>query len=192
MSCKVTLERLMSYRFGDLLPAEEEALEEHVFECADCAPRVSWLVSLDTAVRDAFARGELSFSASALTVAKAQSLGLKVRTYAIAPGGSVACTAAPEDDLLVTRLRIDVPNAQSLDLLSETTTLATGERHAGTRRDVPIDHSTGEAIFLFSAREVRSFPRSLWKLHATIDDGTRKHTALYTMDHTPWEELQHH
>lgn len=50
---------------------------------------------------------------------KLKSAGLQIREYHLQPGGSVNCTIAPEDDLVVSHLRAPLAGVQRLDLVLE-------------------------------------------------------------------------
>src|SRR5690606_17180302 len=63
-----------------------------------------------TAVKALIREGRFEAAASPEWVREAEAAGLVVRTYRLVPGRTVACTAAPDDDLIV--LRIELPEAR--------------------------------------------------------------------------------
>lgn len=66
--------------------------------------------------------------------------GLRVRKYRVPHNGSVHCTVAPDDDLLIARLAAPLTGGERLDLER-----SSGEGSVLERlRDVPFDAATGE------------------------------------------------
>lgn len=189
--CDVNLERLLAYRLGELGPAEEGELEAHLFECEECSQRARWLIPVEHDLKRLFHAGQLSTGASAHLVEHAAACGLTLRTYVIEPGESVACTAAPDDDLIVVRLRLGAREGESVDLDVDTRLLLPDEDEAVSRvlEDATLDVDSGELVYLFSAAYVRGMPRSQWVMRARVQgpQGTRE-VGPYTMDHTPWEQ----
>lgn len=189
-ACGVSFEVLVDYRFGELSSAEELRLEEHLFTCERCAERALWIAAVGRGVADLFRRGAISSAASARAVEHAAGLGLSLRSYAIEPGQSVACTAGPDDDLIVVRLRVDAPDVESVDVETEITFIDAGRREARVLADVPLDRGTREVVYLFAGDYVRRLPRSAWVMQARVRaGGGERRIGPFTMQHTPWHEL---
>ncbi len=188
--CEVSFEELLAYRFGELSPAAEDRLEEHLFTCARCAARAEAIATLGAGIHALFRRGEISSSASASLIERAEKLGLTLRSYTIEAGASVACTAAPDDDLIVVRLRLSAPGAESVDIETAVTFPDSGTRDASVLTDVALDRQHGELVYAFSGNYVRSLPRSSWVMQARVRTATGEYrVGPYTMNHTPWGEL---
>ena len=190
-SCDVTLDTLIAYRFGELSEVEETRLEDHLFACSQCADRAAFLAATEREVQRLFVEGSLSGAGTLELLRRAEALGLTLRTYRIEPGGSVACTAGPDDDLIVVRLPLRVPEATSVDLEVDTRMFLpeAEETQHQLRENMALDVDAGELIYLFSAAFIRKLPRSRWVMRARVHEpaGTREQ-GPYTMNHTPWEQ----
>jgi hypothetical protein len=112
--------------------------------------------------------------------------GMKVREYRLPPGGSVNCSVAPDDDLLVSRLALPPLPAglQRLDLHVELS-LAPGVRHV--RHDIPFDAQAGEVVQVVKLAEVRRRPaHTLQATLVAVDGGGERELGRYTFHHGPW------
>jgi hypothetical protein len=188
-STPLPLQELLDWERGDLLAAEDTRVEEHLLGCGECAERLAEALRLGGEVARLVAQGRVSAAVTGDLVEAADRRGLRVRTYRLAPGEAVACTAAPEDGFVVVRLAVDARLGEAVDLLSEVRDLTTGATSSRRIEDVPVDRSRGELVMLYSGDLVRSLPRTLWTLHAATrgPEGERLQ-GPYTLDHTPWSE----
>jgi hypothetical protein len=186
----IPLPDLVAWERGDLEPEAGDALEEHVFGCAECTRRLEGVVALAAGIREAVAAGELPAAVTGELVERAETQGVRLRTYRLAPGESVACTAGPDDDFVVVRLGVEVEAGESVDLVAQVADINTGTRDTRITEDVPVDPATGEVVYLYPGDAIRSLPRTLWSVTARVR-GPRGERDLgpYTLDHTPWEQL---
>ena len=107
---------LMDYWLGALPSADEEAVEEHLLSCDGCGDRLREVIALAEGLRTLARSGSLQVVISDQFVKHAAETGQRVREYAPPPGGSVQCTVAADDDLLVARLAADLSGAARVDL----------------------------------------------------------------------------
>jgi hypothetical protein len=108
--------------------------------------------------------------------------GLRVREYRVAPGGRVACTVTPEDDLVVGRLAAPFPGVGRLDLA-----LCDAEGREQQRwPDIPVSPEGREVVFTAPVDALRALPASVrrYRLIAVESDGERL-LGEYTFEHTP-------
>jgi hypothetical protein len=135
---------LVDYWFGDLEPAREEAFDEHLFGCERCTKRLEELVQLGAGIRAAFRGGGVRAVIPHALLDAMRQERLRLREYRLAPGSSVNCTIAAEDDFVVATLQAPLAGVQRVDLVS------LGEHGApdGRFEDVPFDAATGEATGL--------------------------------------------
>ena len=118
MSCEKPIEAaiLADYWLAALPKAEEEALEEHLFECDQCGARLREVIALGEAVRNLTREGLLTMVVSDSFLRRVREQGLRVREYAPPRGGRIECTVGAEDDFLIGRLAADLRDTRRLDL----------------------------------------------------------------------------
>ena len=103
--------------------------------------------------------------------------------YPVRPGACVACTIAPEDDLVVSRLYAPLADVQRLDLVSEHP--AAGRRDR--LEDLAFDRNADEIVFASNTPFVRSLGNTTlhMRLLAVQPDGERE-LGHYTFNHSPY------
>ena len=174
-------ETLLAYWLDELDADEAADVEAHLFECDDCGARLRELLKLRDAVKREFLAGECPSAASADFIRHLKHDGLRVREYSLAPGTSVACTAAPDDDLVVAHLHADLAGARQLDIEY----IDAG----GTRRapHLPFVASSGEVTLIAPTQWLKSLPVTTqhMRLLAVTRDAERC-LGEYTFNHTPW------
>lgn len=182
------LEELVAYLAGEPV---DESFEEHLFECAVCARRLEVIQELRRGVVDLVRRGCVTAAVTGTLIDRAESDGVRIRSYRVSPNETVACTAAPEDDFVLIRLAVpEASDAESADLVSNVTNLDDGTAWSRKAEGLVVDRSAGEIAFLFSGRQIRSVPRSRWTMEARVrgHSGERR-LGPYTLEHTPWARL---
>jgi hypothetical protein len=107
---------LTDYWLATLPSAAEEMIEEHLLACDGCGHRLREVIVLAEGLRTLARSGSLRVVISDTFVKRAAETGQRVREYAPPPGGSVQCTVAADDDLLVARLAVDLSSATRVDL----------------------------------------------------------------------------
>jgi len=173
---------LVEYWFGELDLAREEALEEHLLGCAECTARLEELVALGAGVRAAFRAGTLRAVVSRGFVERLKREGLRLREYPVAPGGSVNCTIARDDDYVISRLQAPLADVRRVDLvlLGEE-----GEPHE-TLEDVPFDPGAGEVLFCPSPAALKELPAYTDRVRLlAVEAGGARTLGDYTFVHTP-------
>ena len=175
----------VDYQLGELPSASEEALEDHLFECARCAGLYDSIIRIGAAVREAARSAAVGANVTSAFLERATSEGLTFREYRLRPHESVACSAGPEDYFAV-RLAAEFGAARELKLNVDFRDLESGESAPRLTREVDPDLDLGEVVLVFPGSLVRSYPRSLWSL--TLDGTTADGPVSFgpfTMDHTP-------
>lgn len=174
---------LLGYWLGENV-AEESAVEEHLMGCAHCSARLESLVRVGRGIRAATCAGHLHGVFSASFVEALREDGLRIREYRMAPGGSVACTVTPEDDLVVSYLRAPLRGVQRLDLVFEDLPTATELRMT----DVAFDPAAEELVLAPNIAMLRSFdtgPRRARLI--AVENGAERELGSYTFNHTRHE-----
>lgn len=187
-SCRITFptESLIGYWLGEMDGARESELEEHLFACAECTERLRSVAVLGRGIRQALREGRLHAVLTPSFVRRLQELGLKVREYRVRPGGSVMCTVAPEDDLVVAHLHAPLHDVQRLDILVHDL-----PQDARARiEDVAFDRNREEVTMLPSTAWLRhlSFATQHVKLLA-VDEAGERVLGEYTFNHSPYSQL---
>jgi hypothetical protein len=104
------------YWLAALASPEQEAVEEHLFECDACGARLREVIALAEGVRSLALEGCLRMVVSDVFLERLAAEGLHVRQYAPLPGGGVQCTVTAEDDILIARLVANFSGANRVDL----------------------------------------------------------------------------
>jgi hypothetical protein len=181
-------EALLDYWLGDSDSAATEAADEHLMQCDACGQALDELVALGQGIRDAWRAGTVGGVFSAGFVQRLAGQGVQVREYRLAPGGSVNCTVAPGDDLLVSHLALPQPplqtGVQRLDLHVEVS-LEPGVRHE--LHDIPFDARAGEVLYVSKVANIRPLPaHTVQATLLAVDDAGARELGRYTFRHQPW------
>src|SRR5207253_903185 len=132
--------RLLAYWLGELDDTEEGALEEHYLGCELCAAELGEIEALASGVRGAFANGRVATVLTPAFVDQLRSGGVRVREYTVPRNGSVNCTLAPEDQLLIGRLQLPEMDTGRVDAI------VTAAGQDFRLEDVPFDAASGELV----------------------------------------------
>jgi hypothetical protein len=157
-------------------------IEEHLLACGECSRRLAWVVELAGATRVLARRGLLRVVVGDGHLRRLANEGLHIREYKVAAGGSVACTIAPEDDLVVARLAAPFPAREQVDLVFCD---ATGQEQARLP-DVALDLSRGEVVFTEPVDGLRRLGKATVRVKLVAVEARVDHVlGEYTFNHTP-------
>jgi hypothetical protein len=178
---------LVDYWFGEVgdQPAPAD-VEEHLLACDACSGRLRALAALGAAVRQIARQGGLEMIVTRSFLDWAAQEGLRIREYRLESGERAACTATPEDDLLVGRLQCRLTGLSRVDLVWEVEGKPERRLH-----DVPFDADSGELIIVPAMAQMRTMGQGTWRarLVAPQADGDRV-LGEYTFAHTPTRREQ--
>jgi hypothetical protein len=183
MSCAnpISAPTLADYWLAALSPAEEEAVEEHLFACDSCGARLREVMALAEGIRTLAREGSLRMVVTEAFLERAAEEGLRVRQYAPPAGGGVQCTVTAEDDLLVARLAADMSGAQRVDLC-----ICDGEGVEQQRlKDIPVAPGAGGVLYqesLAFAKAART-QTMIARLVALDEAGGERLLGEYTFNH---------
>jgi Putative zinc-finger len=173
---------LADYWLAALAGAEEEAVEEHLFDCDRCGARLREVIALAEGVRRLAREGCLRMVVSDAFLRRASQEGLRVRQYAPPPGGSVQCTVTAEDDILIGRLAVNVSGAQRVDLC------ICDARGVEQLRlsDIPVHAGASSVAYQESITFMKAAPTNTMIARLVTVDETGGECLLgeYTFDHT--------
>ena len=173
---------LMDYWLATLPPLEEEAVEEHLLTCDRCGDRLRDTIALAEGLRTLARSGSLVVVVSDRFVRRAREAGQRVREYAPPRGGSIQCTVAADDDLLVARLALDVTTASRVDVSWCDLRGIEHQRMA----DVPIRAETGSVICQQSITWAKASPSAtmIARVLGVDEKGDERLLGEFTFHHT--------
>jgi len=183
----IPLATLLEYWLGELDEAREAQLDEHLLGCGRCGASLQGLVDIGDGIRAAVRAGAVGAVLPDVFLKRLAAQGLRVREYRVPHNGSVNCTVAPDDDLLISRLDAPLAGVERLDIERQ------GENAEVERlRDVPFDPAAGEVVFAERLERVRALPASTMRIRLlAVEPSGERLVGEYTFNHTPWRAGQH-
>lgn len=180
-SAPLGLSELLAYWLAEIPEASAAHLESHLFACDACSARLARLAHLTGSIRGEARDGRLSSVVSASFIQRLRDTGLRVREYRLHPGGSVNCTVAPEDDLVVAHLHAPLASVRRLDVIIEDVGGATYRL-----QDVAFDAAAEEIVIAPSVAELRELgvATRIAALVSVTDDAEHV-IGRYTFNHSP-------
>ena len=172
---------LMDYWRAALDAAQEEAVEAHLFACDACGDRLREVIALAEGLRSLARSGALRVIVPDGFVRHAAASGQQVREYAAAPGDSVQCTVAADDDYLVARLGVDLAGAERVDL-----SVSLKGVEVQRMRDIPVNAQTGSVIYSESMTFAKTAPSNsmVIRLLSVEAAGGERVLGEYAFHHT--------
>ncbi len=175
---------LLDYWLHDTDSATTDAVDAHLMQCEPCGQALDDLIALGDGVRAAFRAGAVSSVTSAAFVQRLVGQGLHVREYRLAHNGSVNCTVAPDDDLLVAHLEAPLEGVERLDALVRFSVQPDVQHRL---EDVPFDPQSGRVLWLPKLDAVRQLPAHTAEVTLlSVQSGATHELGRYTFRHRPW------
>lgn len=180
----IELAALVAYWMGELPPADEEPLEEHLLGCAHCGERLARLAALGSGIRGAVRAGRLRAVLSAPLLERMKKEGLRLHEYRVAAGGSVNCTLRADEDGVVGRMQAALAGVKRIDLVQVLE--AQGQEFSQRLEDIPFDPAAGEVLDFPSAAAMRTMPPTTIRMRlVAVDESGEQTLGEYTFVHTP-------
>jgi hypothetical protein len=175
-------ETLLDHWLWEPFQTPQPDVEEHLLGCDDCSDRLAGVIAIADGIRDVARAGAIRVVVPPVFLERVVLEGLRLREYRIAPGGSIECSVAPEDEVLVARLGLDVGDASRVDLV-----WLDADGHEQERLpDVPVHAGMREVVFVQRIADVRALPKATARARFVAADGNGERVlAEYTFDHTP-------
>lgn len=173
---------LADYWLGALAGSDEEAVELHLLDCDRCGDRIREVIALAEGLRGLAREGSLRMVVSDTFIRRTREEGLRIREYAPAPGGSVACTVTADDNLLIARLAANLSGARRVDLC------ICDERGVEQLRlpDIPVHSGASSVAFQQSITFAKAAPTYTMLVRlVTVDNAGDEHLlGEYRFNHT--------
>jgi hypothetical protein len=170
-------ESLVDYLAGELAGDEQTALEDHLFECGECARVADGLGATADGVRAVVTAGRLVLAATPDLVERLERDGLQVRHNRPLPGAVVPCSVAAEDDYVASHLPGDFTGVDEVEVVAVRADGVEMRRIPG----VPVGPHTTEVTVLTRADRIRAMPTMTFRYR--VLSGERV-IAEYTFSHT--------
>ena len=171
---------VVDYWSGDLTRAEEDRIEEHVFTCADCARAFASAEALARSIATVAREGRLHSVVTDAILNRLAADGVRIRTFTLEGSGIVPCAVWADDDLIVSRIRGDFEEADSVTIV---TCQASGEE-ISRLSDIAVRPGQHEILNAFSAAHLRKLPATRVSVTVTAQIGSAERTiAEYTLEH---------
>lgn len=176
---RITFADLTDYAAGDLPDADAQAIDEHLFSCADCGARAAEFDAFVRAIGRGVRSAEVGGFVTDDVLNRLAREGVRVRTFVLSPGATVPCAVWDGDELMALRLRGAVAGAGEFTL---------SQRVAGTE----VSRVTGEVaasphgeiIFLTPAAWIRELPVVQVDVLLTArEGGEERPVGSYTLLH---------
>jgi len=186
LSCQsLAWETLLAYWLGELDPDREARTEEHYLGCAQCSYRLEQLATLAREVRALTLKSGVNVALNEQFVGRLEEHGLQVREYRVPLNGSVNCTVAPEDDIVVARLQAPLHEVQRVDLI----TMGSDGKSAMRQEDIPFIADSDEVLYSLGIDTLRALPATTLRMRLlAVDDRGEQTLGEYTFNHTPFAE----
>jgi len=178
-------ETLVDYWLGDADASTTDRVDEHLLSCDACGAALDELIALAGGVRETFRTGRVPAVLPPSFIEQLEEeAGLRLREYRLEHNGSVNCTLAPDDDLLVSRLAAPLQGVRRLDIHAEASVApGAGERLV----DVPFDARRGEVLFVSRVADIRAMPaHDLQVTLLSVEPAGERELGRYTFHHRPW------
>ena len=176
----IGFEEVVDYWAGDLTPADEARIEEHVFACDGCARELAAAESLAAGIAAVVREGRLNTVITDGILNRLAADGVRIRMYTLDASAIVPCAVWAGDDLVVSRLRADF---EGVDAVTIVTRQASGEE-VSRLADVPIRAGQTEILNAFSAAHLRRLPATRVQVSVIAQRGAGERTlAEYTLEH---------
>jgi len=173
---------LLDWWVGELPPEERGPTERHLLGCSACSARAEVLQALSEGVRSLVQGGRFMALVTDDLVEKMRGEGRKIREYQVKAGGTIHCTVAPDDEMVVTRLGASVGDVPRVDLL-----IRVGDAPEMRIPELPCPPGAGEVVMAFPVDALQAAPQHVQHLRLVAVDGPAERVlGEYTFDHRPW------
>ncbi len=179
----IELGTLVAYWLGELDAESESRTEEHLLGCDACSKRLGELVALADGVRTLARAGGAHAVVTDAFVRRLIEQGVHVREYRVPRNGSVNCTVAPEDDVVIARLEAPLGDVKRLDMVE----IDFEGRGLARAEDIPFRAESDGVVVTPRIDQLRALPASTTRMRLlAVDARGERVIGEYTFNHTPY------
>lgn len=172
---------LLAWWLDELGETQALEFEEHLFGCDECAGRLQRLLQLRDSVRGALLDAKFVTAVTPSFLQQLRESGLTLREYHVPRGGSVPCTIAPQDDLVVSRLEASLAGVRQLDIIFEEGSTQHRAAH------IPFDAAANEVTVIPPVARLRHMKAVTQRMKlVAVNLGAEQLIGEYTFHHSPW------
>lgn len=176
----IGLSALIEYWLGELDEVAEARIDEHLFGCQECGAKLDEIIALAGGVRTAFGQGAIQAFITDAFVKRLAEQKVRLREYRVPRNGSVNCSVAPEDEVVVARLEAALEGVTRLDAHSYF-----GDAQPEVFRDIPFDPASGEVVLMPRLAQLRAAPSHVYRVSlVAVDANGERVVGGYTLNHT--------
>ena len=171
---------MTEYWLDELDEAVETRIDEHLFGCKECGVKLDEIIALAGGVRAALGQGAMRAFVTDAFVKRLAVQNVRVREYRIPRNGSVNCSVAPEDEVLVAHLEAALGGVARLDAH-----FYLGDAQPEVFRDIPFDPASGEVLITPKIAHLRTAPVHVSRMRlVAVDANGERVIGDYTFNHT--------
>lgn len=180
----IDLDVLLAYWLHETDARATDAIDAHLLGCDTCGERFDEVAALAHGVRAAFMHGRVGVVLAPAFVERLAARGLRLREYRVPRDGSVNCTVAPDDDVVLGRFEVPLAGVGRLDAVARSSPSGAEERLL----DIPFDAGRDEVILVPRMDQLRALQASQYELQliAVDESGGERPLGRYRMNHRPW------
>jgi hypothetical protein len=177
----VEFSTLIEYWLDELDEAASEHIDEHILGCGACSARLAEIVALGRGIRGAIDSGEVRAFITPDFVKRLAEGGLRIREYRVPCNGSVNCSVAPDDQLVVAHLQAPLEGVRQVDVISQFE-----DYPPEIMRDIPFDAASGEVVVTPQISQLRVTSAHQHRLRLiAVEAGVERVIGDYTFHHGP-------
>jgi hypothetical protein len=178
----IGLDALLDYWLDRAGDEAAQAMDLHLLACDACGARIDAFITLGDGVRRAFDAGLVRAVVDADFPRRLAERGLRLREYRVERNGSVACSVAPDDDVVISRLIAPLEGVARVDLLRD----GTHGLPAMRVTDIPFDAASGEICLVMPAAHLRALPACIDRVQiVAVDAAGERLIGEYAFHHRP-------
>jgi len=175
---------LIEYWLGELDETAGARIDEHLLGCGECSGRLAEIVGLARGIRAAVREGAVRAFVTDAFIKSLAAQGVRLREYRVARNGSVNCSVAPEDEVLVARLEAPLAGVSRLDAVFYGSTDAAAE----VFRDIPFNAASGEVVLTPNTARLRLTPSHQLRVRlVAVEAGGERVVGDYTFNHAAFD-----